>query len=368
MPLPLIKRKRSYLVKNSRQMKKIALWTVLALCGISAAVLVSRGCRGDMGETPPPLELTDKYKLPFTAGVNINGLEGEWYFPHAMRVLSDESTYVNVKNQGFDHIRIPVDFRTFYQAGAGVLNEELMQKLDSILDLVEKAELYATLDFHGWYELDADVPEQKELFLTLWRLVAERYRDRSGLISFELMNEPGIKTLSAKELNVLQAEAIAVIRETNPTRLIICAVADGNQPWLLQELELPEDDENLAVAVHIYHPGDFTHQGFEWANPPREKGVQVRLTDEMRGELQWNLDETLRFIENSRHPVILNEFGLNLNLADPEDTDWYIRTITSFCRENGIPWTWWGYDNQDMALYTKGKWRSTVLDALFLRG
>lgn len=310
-------------------------------------------------------KLLETSDLPFSVGINVNGLEGEWRYNYSMKLLSKQETYDNIKRQGFDHIRIPIDFRHIYSKDTKTLNEAEMKKIDNVLDLAENAGFYTTIDFHGWYDIDSANSEDKETFLTIWGLVAERYKGRSELISFEIFNEPSIKTLPAKKMNTLQNEAIAVIRKTNPTRLIVCAVPDGNQPWQLGKLSLPEGDENLAVAVHIYHPGDFTHQGFTWAG--REAGKQVRLDDKMRDELRWNLNETKKFKDSTGIPVILNEFGLNLELADREDSSWYLSTITEFCQENGIPWTYWQYDDDAMGLYHRGAWDVEAMDALFLK-
>lgn len=308
--------------------------------------------------------LLENSSLPFAVGINVNSLERDWSYDYAMKYLSDKTTYENIKKQGFDHLRIPIDFRLIYSEDTKTLDEAEMKKIDNILDLAESYGFYTTIDFHGWYDIDSGKANDKDMFLTIWGLVAERYMDRSELISFELMNEPSISTQPASKLNKLQNEAIAKIRETNPNRLIICAAPDGNQPWQLGELQLPNDD-NLAVAVHIYHPGDFTHQGFTWAG--REEGVQVRLTDDMMNELLWNLNETKKFIDNTGVSVVINEFGLNLALADRADSSKYLSTITKFCRDNGIPWTYWQYDDDSMGLYHRGAWDIPTMDALFLQ-
>ena len=91
---------------------------------------------------------------------------------------------------------------------------------------------------------------------------------------------------------------------------------------------------------------------------------------------------------NPNVPIILNEFGLNLDLAADEDISYYVRYLTQFCADNNIPWAYWHYDGNDyskeynyiwrnrdgeFALYrqfnTKGvfEWDTLALDALFLR-
>lgn len=356
---------RFVMKKNKSILFAIILLAIVVLGVLSMKIFGFGFFADDTPPTPVNLEnVVSPLDAELKAGVNVNGLEGVWSFKHAMKYLSKNSTYKNILSQGFDHIRIPVNFCLLYSEETDSFDEKKMSKFDKILDFAEAYGLYTFIDFHGWWEFGADYAADSQKFLRIWELVAERYRDRSPYIAFELVNEPPIKTMPVSKLNPLQSKALEVIRKTNPDRLVLFAAPDGNQPWLLKDMVVPEDD-NIAVAVHIYHPGDFTHQGFTWAN--REAGKQVRLNDEMMNELKWNLDETKKFIDKTGLPVFLNEFGLNLKLADKKDIAVYLSTITEFCRENNVPWAFWGYNNQEMALYANGKWDMETLDALFLR-
>ncbi len=319
----------------------------------------------DLSNVPPALNPETK-EFIIKAGVNTPGLEGndDFFFPRGLKYLTKKSTYTNIKEKGFDHIRVPIDFRLFYNEETNTLDEELIKNYDKILDLAEWAGLYVIIDFHGWYDISS-LKTDLNLFVNIWKLVAERYKDRSNYVIFELVNEPSGNTAPPGGLNRLQKKAIEAIRESNPDRLILCAAPDGNQPWQLGELSIPENDNNLAVAVHIYHPGEFTHQGYEWAG--REKDKQVRLTDKHLEELNWNLNETKKFIDETGIPVIINEFGMNLEISDNNDRYTYLGIITQFCRENNIPWTFWRYDWEQMGLYDQGKWKEDILDVLFGR-
>ena len=319
----------------------------------------------DLSNVPSALN-PDTKEFIIKAGVNTPGLENDgWFFSYGMNYLRKKSTFLNIKEKGFDHIRVPIDLRLFYDEKNNSLNEKLMKKYDRIIDLAEWAWLYVIVDFHGWYDISPAESEDHDLFLKLWKLVAERYQNRSNYVIFELMNEPSLKTAPSFSLNILQRAAVEAIRETNPTRLILCAAPDGNQPWLLNEVSIIEEDKNLAVAVHIYHPGDFTHQGYWWAG--RERNKQVRLTDEMLAELQWNLNETKKFMKETGYKVYLNEFGLNLQLSHPEDRSKFLRRMTEWCKENDVPWTFWGYNNGEMGLFVGKKWNKPVLNDLFLK-
>ncbi len=350
----------------------IIIVALVVLLAIIAVIFIARNILDnkidtniDLSNVPTALNPETK-EFIIKAGVNTPGLEGDGYFfDRGLKYLTKKSTYTNIKEKGFDHIRVPIDFRLFYNEETNTLDEDMIKNYDKILDLAEWAGLYVIIDFHGWYDITPSSKIDVDLFVNIWTLVAERYKDRSNYVIFELMNEPSGQTAGPARLNRLQKQAIEAIRESNPERLILCAAPDGNQPWLLGELSIPEDDKNLAVAVHIYHPGEFTHQGYEWAG--REKDKQVRLTDTHLSELNWNLDETKKFIDQTGIPVIINEFGMNLEISDDNDRYTYLGIITDFCRENNIPWTFWRYDWEQMGLYDNGKWKEDILDVLFGR-
>ena len=280
----------------------------------------------------------------------------------AKHYLTDIKTFMNIKRQGFDHVRLPVNFSFFYSIEDDALIEEKMVLVDSILDLIEQTGLYTFLDLHGIWGFDVSDQKLYDQIVRMWELVAERYKDRSDMLSFEIINEP---KYGEGKYNKFLRDVIKAIRKTNPTRMILCGSSDGNQPWTLKNLDLPASDENLGVVVHIYNPGDFTHQGFVWAG--RKAGVKVSLSDEMYEELLWNLNETKNFIDRTGHKVFINEFGMNLVLPDQKDIERYLGTITEFCRDNEIPWTYWAYNSGDMSLFANRKWRTSILDMLFLR-
>lgn len=356
---------------------KLILIGVAVLLVVASIILVSYFVRKnndvptvtniDFSNVQPALDPETK-EFTIKAGVNLPGLEGTAgtrRYKEAEKRLTDKSIYSDIKNQGFDHVRIPIDFRNCYSAETNTLNEDLIKTYDKVLDLAEAAGLYAIVDFHGWYKIEPHYVTDKEKFLNIWKLVAERYADRSNYVIFELLNEPENATARPGGLNRMQKEAIEIIRESNPERLIICATTDKSQPWMISSISLPENDDNVAVSIHIYNPGRFTHQGYEWAN--QEKNKQVRLSDEMYDELMWDINEIKKFIDSTGTPVIVSEFGMNVEISAEEDRATYLGTIVEFCDEYNIPWTFWRYDGWEMSLYDDGKWKTDLLDILFMR-
>ena len=343
---------------------------------------------------PEPEPDPDEGRLPFKAGINLNGMETflsenqYGFFEYGIRMTTAESTYTNIKSQGFDYVRIPINFYTIYYEATkyNYTSEQLMQNLDKAIELALAQDLYVMIDFHGWFYIGEDQNDYDE-FLYCWTQVANRYKDVSEKVVFELLNEPWYTNgkaqtyLSDSRLNTMQAEAVKIIRNTgskNADRLIILCTADGNKAWKLDKLVLPDDD-NIAVAIHEYAPYNFTHQNFGWAGL---SGKTTTLAEQggFASATSWDFSQIKKFMANNPEvPIIMNEFGLNLSKASAADAREYLSGITSFCKENDIPWAYWQYDSNGyssegaMALYRQNSywgsaaWDQNALDALFLR-
>ena len=334
--------------------------------------------------------------LPFSKGINVNHMEtflsdNPWgFFEIGIKTVTNEATYTNIKSQGFDYVRLPVNFYSaYYEAATGdydYTTEQIMGYIDTAIDLATKNGLYVMLDFHGWFYIGQE-QDDYEQFLYCWTQVANRYKDVSEKVVFELLNEPWYTNgkaqtyLSDSRLNTMQAEAVKIIRNTgskNADRLIILCTADGNKAWKLDKLVLPDDD-NIAVAIHEYEPYNFTHQNFSWAGL---SGKTTTLAEQggFASATSWDFSQIKKFMaKNPEVPIIMNEFGLNLSKASATDAREYLSGITSFCKENNIPWAYWQYDSNGysaegaMALYRKDSyygsaaWDRNALDALFLK-
>lgn len=327
-------------------------------------------------------------RLPFMRGVNINQLETYAYGGTHTSYLGLDSTYSDIRSKGFDHVRLPVDFRKYYDAGSKTLKTSGSYKITDIDTVINKAlaaGLYVTLDFHGFkdtfaYDSDPDTEGTDAYnFVMTWRLLAERYRDYPDTLNFELVNEPWAHAYNPNsKIDKLQARAYAAIRQTNPTRLVLWASSDGNKTWLLDNLTLPADASHLAVVIHIYAPEEFTHQGATWADSSYTS--QVRLADAHRSKLWYELNNMKNWMAaHPDIPMVVNEFAVRLAYAEQnrtgarDDLQEYLSTVRAFCESNSVPWAYWQYcdeGNAEFGLRARynGAWREYVIDALFPPG
>ena len=97
---------------------------------------------------PTRTSVVKKYGLK--KGLNLSALEDA---TKTNSFLDKETTYTDIASKGFDHIRLPVDFRN-YSDKNGVIKESFYERLDKIIKMANDTGLVVMLDFHGWYNLN----------------------------------------------------------------------------------------------------------------------------------------------------------------------------------------------------------------------
>ena len=195
----------------------------------------------------------------FQRGVNL----GDYLEAGRWAIKLDASEFAAMKHEGFDHVRVPVGWHRY--AGAApdfTLAPEIFTKVDFAVTNVLNQHLAVMINIHHFKALDENPTNAAAEFLKIWEQVAAHYKDFPPTLAFELDNEPHDKATTAV-MNPLYAQAIALIRKTNPQRTIVVEPGSWGSIAELKNLVLPPD-ENVIVSVHCYEPFHFTHQGATW--------------------------------------------------------------------------------------------------------
>lgn len=212
-------------------------------------------------------------------GVNLGNMleaprEGDWG-------LNIEADYFDlISDAGFRHVRAPIRWSAYadeeapYTIADGVDPTighpdytNIWQRVDWIIEQADRTGLIVIIDLHHYYELSEDPAGHRDRFLALWEQIAPRYQDAGPHVVFELNNEPeGQFNENPAVWYDMFADALDIVRETNPTRAVLAAPAFWNAIAALDGMPLP-NDKNLIVSVHFYDPFPFTHQGAEWSDP-----------------------------------------------------------------------------------------------------
>jgi endoglucanase len=295
-------------------------------------------------------------------GVNIIGYDPIWKDFGQARFK--ERHFTLLRQAGFQTVRINLHAFSHMDTAAGHrLSAEWFRTLDWAVDRALSNGLRVILDLHHFIEMARDPAGLKPRFLDFWRQVAPHYRDAPEDVVFEILNEPN-GGLTPEMWNGYLAEALAVIRETNPRRTVIVGPGFWNGIAHLGELSLPENDRNLVVTVHYYLPMEFTHQGAPWSAGTKDLSGIPWGTDEEKRRVEEDFGKAQAWAAAHRRPVLLGEFGA-YDKGEMDSRARYTAHVARTAESLGWAWTYWQFDS-DFILYDidRDAWVGQILKAL----
>lgn len=176
--------------------------------------------------------------------------------------------FINIRNQGFDHVRIPSGWNYYVGSAPNyIISNSFFAKEDFMVTNAINQGLGVIINIHNWNEFATNALAYTNEFYAIWRQIAAYYSNRPPQVAFELINEPNGPGSSTAILNPIYTEAIRQIRQTNPNRTIFVDPGQWNAITELGNVILTDNDSNLIVTVHCYDPFYFTHQGATWPGP-----------------------------------------------------------------------------------------------------
>jgi len=311
---------------------------------LSLFSLLFASCNTRPVEVTEVTEMTDAFIMNQKIGRGINlgnaleaPQEGEW------GVVLEERYFQLIADQGFNSIRIPIRWSSHAgQSEPYTIATAFFDRVDWALENTLSRNLLVVINFHHYEEIFADPKGHEERFLGLWRQVAEHYQDYPPELIFEILNEPHDE-LNAFAWNQLLLKALAVIRESNPERMVVVGPPKWNAVNQLSYLKLPEDDRNLIVTFHYYEPFQFTHQGAEWSEGSDAwMGRTWDGTDAQKREVSRDMDIATAWAERNNRPIYLGEFGA-YSKADMDSRARWTAFIAQSAQERGFSWAYWEF-------------------------
>jgi endoglucanase len=295
-------------------------------------------------------------------GVNILGYDPIW--EHPKRARFEDKHFKLIREAGFRTVRINLHaLQRLGKAPAYKLPEAWLKTLDWAVESALRNGLMVILDLHNYNDVAKDPAAFKPRLFAYWKQIAEHFRSSHDGLVFEILNEPNGK-LDARLWNTWLAEALALIRETNPARTVVIGPPEWNGIDHLSELELPEGDRNIVVTVHYYEPFPFTHQGASWSpETVRFSGLTWGKAEEIE-RLEADFDRVQAWSAANRRPILLGEFGA-YDKAPMESRVRWTSAVARAAEARGWAWTYWQFDS-DFIVYDidKDRWVEPILRAL----
>lgn len=232
-----------------------------------------------------------------------------------------------IKSTGMNTIRIPFHYKLFTDEDFMDLkvNQDGFQRLDSLVSWCRESEIYLILDMHDapggqtgdniddsygypWLVVEED---SQELFISIWKRIAEHYKNEPIILGYDLLNEPiahhfteDLPKLNA-ELEPLYKKAVAAIREVDTNHIILLGGAQWNSNFKV--FNDSKFDNKIMYTCHRY-----------WC-------------DTMQADIQDFVD----FRDSVNLPIYMGETG--------ENTDEWVAGWTRLMERNNIGWTFWPY-------------------------
>ncbi|MFQ1021513.1 cellulase family glycosylhydrolase [Tardisphaera saccharovorans] len=247
---------------------------------------------------------------------------------------------------GFNVIRMPIAW-SFVEPKPGVYDSSYISQVKQAVAMANRYGIYVIIDMHQWhwspcfsqlygattnglpmwavpYQQQTKNAEEKDKayfwsnttveqdFANMWEYVASQFANDSGILGYDLFNEPTTPTnWTSQQMYENMARvydmAISAIRKVDQRHVIFFETSEwdsGTHPnnWV----EPTDPAHKLALEVHDY-----------WANP-----LSAPLYAALQASQKWDM------------PVYDGEFGAGMNSP---------LLATEAFNRYGIAWTYWSY-------------------------
>jgi endoglucanase len=313
-------------------------------------------------------------------GINIGGwlALGKSYDPSNVQTFITERDIQQIKNLGFDHIRLPVNpIYLLDESNPSKLKTEYLGYLDRALDMIMSQGLAVVVDLHGGTPFKSRLAKDDGFVDTVaqfWQSLAQHLSPRNpDRVFLEVLNEPNFQDLlGSKSAGItrwasVEQKLVAAIRQGAPTHTIIATSSDLDSITGLKQGQILSD-RNVIYAFHFYDPILFTHQGAKWipgfddfSNVPypfdSRTSRQAQVASPQAGDKltnyyseQWNVGKLeaeiasiATWAKSNGVTVIANEFGVYKTDASASDRAVWLHDVRSLLEKYDIGWTMWDY-------------------------
>ena len=294
---------------------------------------------------------------------------GAYFFEKLLDEFFDEDDIKYIASLGANCVRLPLNYRHFEDDDTPFEYKDAgFKRLDHILDLCEKHGLYVILDMHavqGWQNSHwhSDNERGASLFWThklfqdrlvgLWEEFARRYKGRTVIAGYELMNEPSTSTPNGDHafdffenftpdwprMNRVYRRLVEAIRKIDPDHIIY--MEGDRYGHYFAGLDEPFAD-NLVYSSHNY-----TAPGFGPGKYPGlfgRSGAEI-YWDKNKHYRDFYYDHGTEYTRKHNVPLWVGEFGSQYHGPAEEVPD-RIRNMDdqlSIYNEYGAHWTTWTY-------------------------
>lgn len=308
-------------------------------------------------DNPSPADTVANMGIGINLGNTLDAPEEGKWAPAAERHFFEDFA-----EAGFGHVRIPVTWDKHVSTSPPyTIDPVFLARVEQVVDWGLTQGLFVILNAHHetWLKEHYSDADTRTRFAAIWRQVATHMQQKPARLIFEILNEPvGMRTHEVDELN---SSILTILRESNPTRLVVFSGTGFTSMDSLAAAAVP-DDTYLIGNFHNYDPWAFAGQCVRsWGS-----------TDD-QAQLAATYQKAADWAERTGIPVMVNEFGaahynfrLPQNVCDPKARLTYLSAHAEQARKQGIAATVWD-DSGSFQIYRRqqrawGEEKAALLD------
>jgi endoglucanase len=327
-----------------------------------ATIILGFACSAALSAEPNAFEINKLIGRGIDLGNSLEApKEGDW------GVTLEEEYFQKIKDAGFNSIRLPVRWPIHaINEPPYTIDPNFFSRVDWVVKNALSRNLVLIFNMHNYYEILSDPNNHRERFLAIWKQIAEHYKDYPETLLFEPLNEPADK-LGIPQWNALLKETLAVVRPSNPNRMVVIGPANYNDIYKIKTLDLPKDDRNIIVTFHYYQPYRFTHQGAHWITDQDANswvGMKWTGSEQEKRLIAKDFDIAVKWGKENNRPIYLGEFGA-FGKADMDSRALWTKCVAEAASERGFSSSYWEFCSGFGMYDTQAKsWHKPLLDAV----
>ena len=289
--------------------------------------------------------------------------------------------------------------------GSEAISQRCLKQIDAVLRWTASQNLWVVLVARASLAAGEDAPgiasstvfgnaALRKRFLSMWAVVAERYKGFDMIAGYEIMSEPRVtdKEVSHARVRDFYAAGCNVIWEHDNAPCFVGPAPFYDRVNIEQSL-LPGTANRVVYNVNFFVPKGFVEgvplASYEWKKmtyPARLPCCDVHdkahemcchgdccetLIDVNRGTLGGELAKVLAFSTNHQVPVFVDQWGVSRDAAD--DMVKYVKDVLILLEKNHLHWCYWQWRHRSDRPYAvltledgKPKIHQELVDALAL--
>lgn len=207
------------------------------------------------------------------------GMDVDWCKTSTGRKNYNEQAVKDFKAAGISHVRIRIKDKA---------TEDLLKDLDRQINDCLTNGLIPVIAYQADEFKNEPTEENIAQVVEWWSTVANRYKDISHLVSFDLLIEAtDALNKQPEKLNEIYERLVTEIRKTNETRIIMISPRLRSDAAYLSELKIPTKHNGyLMVEWHFYASGPSkTNERKLWTTGTQEE--KKKITDKIRLALEF---------------------------------------------------------------------------------